>query len=356
VTPLGRMLAAEIREQGPIGVDRFMAGALGDPQHGYYMTRDPLGIEGDFITSPEISQIFGEIIGLWFAEHWQAMGAPEPVHLIELGPGRGTLMADLLRALRVLPACRAAVTVHLVETSPVLAEAQRRTLACFHPDIIPRWHATLGTVPDGPTLLVANEFFDALPIRQWLRHDGKWHERRVALDPDGSFIFVCGEIGFPTPEPPGEIPDGAILETADPASEIATMIGDRLRRAAGAALLIDYGHPETATGETLQAVKAHRPVPVLNEPGEADITAHVDFAALAGALRAGGAVTGALQTQGKFLIENGAELRAERLCRQASPEQAISIRRGLQRLIDPTGMGRLFKILPVTSPPSAPTC
>ncbi len=351
MTPLGAMLAAEIREQGPIGVDRFMACALGHPVHGYYRTRDPLGAAGDFITSPEISQIFGEIIGLWCAERWQAMGAPTTVHLIELGPGRGTLMADLLRALRVLPACRAAATVHLVETSPVLIEAQRATLTRFHPDIVPHWHDTLGTVPDGPTLLVANEFFDALPIRQWLRHEEHWHERRIALDQAGSFSFVRGDIGHPVIEPSGEIPEGAILETAEPSTDIAILIGQRLARAPGAALVIDYGHPVTAVGETLQAVKAHRPVPVLDEPGEADLTAHVDFAALAAALRAGGAVTGELLTQGRFLIENGAELRAERLCRQASPEQAISIRRGLQRLLDPTGMGRLFKILPVTSPP-----
>ncbi len=227
------------------------------------------GAAGDFTTAPEISQIFGEIVGLWLAEQWRAMGAPGQVRLVELGPGRGTLMADLLRALRVLPECRAAVSLHLVETGPVLRAAQKATLARFHPDIAPTWHDTLDTVPDGPTLLVANEFFDALPIRQWLRHDGVWHERRIGLADTGGFAFVHGAPGPLPPVPfPADAGDGEIFETCEPGLAIGRTIGTRLARREGAALLADYGHAASACGETLQAVRAHRYAPRAGGSGQ----------------------------------------------------------------------------------------
>lgn len=348
VTPFEACIADLIRAQGPIGIDRFMALALGDPQFGYYRTRDPLGAQGDFTTAPEISQIFGEIIGLWCADQWQRLGAPDPVQLVELGPGRGTLMADLLRALAVLPAARAAVRVHLVETSPVLRQAQAALLRSRHPDIEPSWHDCLGTVPPGPLLLVANEFFDALPIRQWQRSGGRWRERLVGLDDTGKLSFTLGPgAAPPLLSPPAE--DGAIFETAEPGWSVGRAIGHRLAQAAGAALIVDYGHAPTSIGETLQAVRAHHPVPVLAAPGDSDLTAHVDFAALGKAIEAGGARCWGPISQARFLGANGAGIRIATLSRGKSDEAASAIRTAAYRLLDPTGMGVLFKVLAVTS-------
>jgi len=348
VTPLGQVLAETIRRTGPIGVDRFMAAALGDPEHGYYPTRDPLGAAGDFTTAPEISQVFGEIIGLWCADQWQRMGCPDPVQLVELGPGRGTLMADLLRALAVVPPCRTAIRLHLVETSPVLRRRQRETLRARHPAITPSWHDGFDTVPSGPLLLVANEFFDALPIQQWQCRAGIWHERRIGLDGADGFAFILG----PAATPPVTAPpaaEGAIFETAGPGLGIAEAIGRHLGTSAGAALIIDYGHLQTAPGETLQAVRAHRYAPVLDSPGEADLTAHVDFAALAGALTAGGARCWGPVTQRQFLAANGVAHRLAALTHGKPAAAAAEISHAVARLLDPTQMGSLFKVLAATS-------
>ncbi|MEA2757087.1 MAG: dehydrogenase [ubiquinone] 1 alpha subcomplex assembly factor 7 [Aliidongia sp.] len=344
MTPLGQNLADLIRRDGPIGVDRFMATALGDPVHGYYMTRDPLGVAGDFITAPEISQIFGEIVGLWCADQWQQIGCPDPVHLAELGPGRGTLMADLLRALAVLPPLRAAIRLHLVETSPVLRDRQRARLSERHPDLTPRWHEHFDTVPTGPLLLIANEFFDALPIRQWQNRTGVWHERRIGLDAEGDFTFTLGPPARPpiAPPPAGE---DAIFETAEAGLAVAAAIGRRLAACPGAALIIDYGHARTAVGETLQAVRRHRPIPVLDLPGEADLTAHVDFAALAGALAVPGVRCWGPVTQRQFLSANGAAQRVAALTRGKPEAEAAAIGHAAARLLDPAQMGSLFKVL-----------
>jgi SAM-dependent MidA family methyltransferase len=338
-------IADEIRNQGPIGVDRFMALALGH----YYGTRDPLGRQGDFTTAPEISQVFGEILGLWVADRWQRLGGPEPIHLVELGPGRGTLMADMLRAIKVLPPLGRAVEVHFVETSPALRARQAETLQRSAPDLAPRWHAALEQVPAGPMLLVANEFFDALPIRQWLRDGSQWRERLVGLDPAGALAFVAGPIGMPRVAPPPLAPDGAIFETCEPGLAIAREIGRRLATAPGAALLIDYGHAKSAVGDTLQAVKAHAYAPVLADPGEADLTAHVDFDALGRALAAAGANVAPVVQQGRFLIDNGADLRLEALLRGKDEDTALKLKAGVRRLLDPMEMGRLFKVLAATS-------
>jgi NADH dehydrogenase [ubiquinone] 1 alpha subcomplex assembly factor 7 len=347
-TPLGTRIADLIRAGVPIGIDQFMKLALGDPELGYYRTRDPLGARGDFITAPEISQIFGETIGIWCADQWQRLGAPDPIRLVELGPGRGTLAADLLRALAVLPAARAAVRLHLVETSPVLRRVQAVTLRSRHPDIEPSWHDCLESVPSGPFLLVANEFFDALPIRQWQRSGGRWRERLVGLDDTGRLDFTLG----PVAEPPLLAPpaaDGAIFETAEPAWQLGHAIGCRLAQANGAALIIDYGHAPTSIGETLQAMRAHRPVPVLAAPGDSDLTAHVDFAALGHAIEsAGGRCWGPI-AQARFLGANGAGIRIATLTTGKSDEAASAIRTAAHRLLDPTGMGVFFKVLAVTS-------
>lgn len=349
MNPLERDLIEEIRTSGPIGVDRFMGAALAH----YYASRDPLGAAGDFTTSPEISQVFGEIIGLWGADLWQRLGGPLPLKLIELGPGRGTLMADLLRALKVLPALRQAVEVHFVETSPTLRAAQARTLRHRHPDLTPQWHDTLAQVPAGPTLLVANEFFDALPIRQWLRRGDQWCERRIGLDGTGALAFAAGPVGMP-PIVPLVATDGDLFETCEPALAIAGEIGRRLAAAPGAAVLIDYGHGRSAVGDTLQALKGHAYAPVLADPGEADLTAHVDFDALGRALGAAGANVAALEQQGRFLIDHGAELRLDALLRGKDETAALALKTGVRRLLDPMEMGRLFKVLAATSPERSP--
>lgn len=345
MNPLERQLIEEIRATGPIGVDRFMGLALSH----YYGSRDPLGAAGDFTTSPEISQVFGEILGLWGADQWQRLGEPLPLKLIELGPGRGTLMADLLRALKVLPALRRAVEVHFVETSPTLRAAQAQTLQRLHPDLAPHWHDTLADVPPGPMLLVANEFFDALPIRQWLRQGPAWRERLVGLDEAGALAFIIGPIGDP-PVEPLVATEGDLFETCAPALAIAGEIGRRLATAPGAAVLVDYGHAHSAVGDTLQALKGHAYAPVLADPGEADLTAHVDFDALGQALAATGANVAALEQQGRFLIENGAEARLGVLLRGKDESAAVALKTGVRRLIDPMEMGRLFKVLAATSP------
>ncbi len=349
MTPLGEELLALIASDGPIPVDRFMALALGHPRHGYYMTRDPLGAAGDFTTAPEISQVFGELIGVWAASAWEALGKPAEVRLIELGPGRGTLMADLLRAARALPDFHAALSVHLVEMSPALVDRQRQGLVAATRPI--SWHRDLAEVPPGPAIVIANEFLDALPVRQFVMTERGWRERVIGVS-EGALAFGLA----PDPVPPVVIPEplrnaahGAVCEVRPAFGSLAEGLAGRMAPLAG--LFIDYGHTKAAHGETLQAVKAHRFVDPLAEPGEADITAHVDFATLAEDFRAAGLSARTVVTQREFLFSLGLRERAEALARQ-SPDAFERIRAGVERLIDPapTGMGTLFKAMPVTSP------
>ena len=347
MTPLETRLRDRIAADGPISIAEFMEAALGDPEHGYYRTRDPLGRAGDFITAPEISQVFGELIGLWAAVSWQQIGAPERVRLVECGPGRGTLMADALRAARTVPAFAAAVEIHLVETSPALRAVQRETLAAYGPS----WHEALESVPSGPAIVIANEFFDALPIRQYERTDGGWCERRVSADAEGLVLSISPG----TPEmlaPSSAAEPGDVFETCAAAAEIAEEISRRIARDGGAALVIDYGHAETAYGDTLQAVKGHAYTDPLADPGEADLTAHVDFGALAAAFRLGGAATFGPVAQGEFLVSLGVAERTEALARGQPPERAAMLRSATNRLIDSRQMGRLFKVLAVAGPHS----
>jgi SAM-dependent MidA family methyltransferase len=304
----------------------------------YYAGRDPFGRSGDFTTAPEISQAFGECLGLWAAVTWQMMGAPAPVRLVELGPGRGTLMADALRAVaEMMPAFRAAAEVHLVETSPVLRAAQAARL----PGAI--WHERVEAVPAGPAIVIANEFFDALPIRQFVRREGAWWERFVAA---GSFVEQLAEAAPALPE---AAPDGAIHEVSEAGLAIARDLGERLRQQGGAALVIDYGPSEPGFGDSLQAMAAHGRAEPLVEPGSVDITAHVPFPALAAAARqAGGAVHGPLP-MGLFLQRLGLMSRAAILAR-SNPRSAGLILSGAERLVAPEGMGRLFKALCLCHP------
>jgi NADH dehydrogenase [ubiquinone] 1 alpha subcomplex assembly factor 7 len=345
VTALRDELKAIIALEGPIPVARYMALCLSHPAHGYYATRDPLGAAGDFTTAPEISQMFGEMIGLWVADIWERMGAPQPLRLVELGPGRGTLMTDALRAARVRPAFLQAMTVHLVETSPALRARQQKRLQGVAPV---QWHDRVGEVPDGPAIIVANEFFDALPVRQYVRTESGWRERLVGLGGDGELAFGLA----PDPEPrlARQAHPGAVLERPVLALKVMGELAARLAAQGGAGLFIDYGYEGPAVGDTLQSVRRHAFADPLAFPGDADLTTHVDFAALARAAQDAGAVPFGPVPQGDFLRTLGIEARADMLKRQATPAQAEAIDTALQRLTggEREAMGALFKALAVT--------
>jgi NADH dehydrogenase [ubiquinone] 1 alpha subcomplex assembly factor 7 len=345
MTPLAAALAQRIQSSGPITVEAYMAACLGDPAHGYYRGGDRLGQAGDFTTAPEISQIFGELIGLWAAETWRLLGAPRPVALVELGPGRGTLMADALRAIgRAMPEFRAALALHLVEISPGLRAAQQAALA----DAAPTWHDDLAALPDGPAIVVANEFFDALPIRQLERAGRAWHERMVTLAGDALQLARGPAVVDPPLEPAHHVaPEGAIVEIAPAARAAVAQLAARIARHGGAALIVDYGPAASAPGDSLQALRRHAPVPVLADPGLADLTAHVDFAALARVATESGAVAYGPITQAAFLARLGLAQRLAVLLRSAGGSQARSVASGAQRLIDPADMGTLFKVLAI---------
>ncbi len=338
MTALAQRLARRIRMTGPISVAEYME----EVSAFYYATHDPFGVAGDFITAPEVSQIFGELIGLWCAELWQRLGAPDPVLLVELGPGRGTLMADALRAARVMPGFLAAARLHLVERSPLLRGKQAATVGAHRP----HWHESIATLPPGPMLLIANEFLDALPIRQFERRSGAWHERKINLADDGASLAFCLE-AQPSPLsaklPPAD--QGAVVEISMGARTVGEAVAARLAAQDGAALFIDYGYFPSACGDTLQAVRRHRTHAVLDDPGNADLTAHVDFAAFAHAAECAGAVAYGPVAQRDFLLRLGLEARRAKLTKRATPAQAEAINSGGDRLIDDGAMGGLFKVL-----------
>ncbi len=347
MSALGDEIRALIGQEGPISLERYMALALAHPTHGYYMNRDPFGAEGDFTTAPEISQMFGELIGLWAAEIWAAMGGPNPLRLIELGPGRGTLMSDALRAARVAPEFRAALDVCLIETSPALAAIQHDTLLTAGAPV--SWAAQLEDAPDGPAVMIANEFLDALPIRQYVRGPRDWRERLVGLD--GAGRLTLGLAAEPERFIRGQADEGDVLEINAVGHRLMFEIGARLARQGGAALFIDYGHTATGFGDTLQALRAHRMVDPLVDPGEADLTAHVDFAAMARSARAAGAAVYGPIDQGDFLKALGLEQRAQALSSRAAAAQAADIEAARLRLIGkgPGQMGALFKAMVVAN-------
>lgn len=340
-------LARLIRDEGPLSISRYMALCLGHPRHGYYMTRDPFGAQGDFTTAPEISQMFGELIGLWAGTVWRMMGEPASVRLIELGPGRGTLMADALRAARALPGFRDALSVHLVEMSPVLRQAQARTLAGMADPI---WHDGVADALDGPAIVIANEFLDALPLDQFVRTQDGWRERLVGLDMQGGLAFGLAtepETAFSL-----DAPQGAVIEQPLAALDVVATVSHHLAQAGGAALFIDYGASRSGFGDTLQAVKSQLYADPLTEPGEADLTVHVDFERMAQAgLRAGASVNGPV-TQRDFLGALGLAQRAQALSGKATPEQGQAISAAFDRLTElgTTGMGELFKVLALSHP------
>jgi len=332
-----------IEANGPISVADYMALCLGDPEHGYYMKQDPFGRGGDFITAPEVSQLFGELVGAWLAHVWHQMDGLSPVKLVELGPGRGTLMKDILRVADVDREFLAALDIHLVETSPFLRKRQREILKDAQPPI--HWHDSIADIPEGPLLVVANEFFDALPVRQYVGHGGRWQERRVGLDADGRLAFVPGPGTLRTDLEPVE---NAIVEVSPASTAVIAVLATRIGEHGGAALIVDYGHAESAIGETLQAVRGHHYVEPLVDPGDADLTAHVDFAALKAACGGTGTLCHGPITQGDFLLGLGLLERAGRLGSGKDESTQQSIRDAVERLAGPDQMGRLFKVLAVT--------
>ncbi|WP_420822617.1 class I SAM-dependent methyltransferase [Sphingomonas flavalba] len=330
------VLRAAILLDGPVPISHFMAAANAH----YYATRDPLGTAGDFVTAPEISQMFGEMIGLWLADLWDRAGRP-PCRYVELGPGRGTLAADALRAMKT---AGLVPPVHFVETSPLLAAAQAERVSGASR------HAILADVPDDlPLLVVANEFFDALPIRQLIRAAGGWRERHVGLV-DGLFLPTVGgpPLDAILPDALRDAAPGSIVETCPAAAAVARLLGERLAARGGAAIVVDYGYSGPAVGETLQAVSRHAPANPFEAPGERDLTAHVDFAMLAEAARAGGAETHGPLAQGEWLRRIGIEARAAALANR--PDRTAEIVAALARLTAPDQMGALFKALALTAP------
>jgi len=353
VTPLEIEIRRIIAVDGPISIARYMALALTHPTLGYYATRDPFGVRGDFVTAPEISQMFGELIGLWAAAVWQRMGSPKRVNLVELGPGRGTLMTDALRALMVVPAFRAAIDVHLVEASPLLRAKQQEALGGFGIPIA--WHGDVAEVPDGRLIVIANEFFDALPLHQAVKASDGWHERMVGIDEEDRLAFALNPDpvrGLDGMLPPRirAAPNGALFEW-HPDRNVSDLAA-RLVRSGGAALIVDYGHLESGIGDTLQSVTAHGFAAPLASPGEADLTAHIDFAALARAAERAGARASRPVKQGEFLRRLGIAKRADMLKVRATPTQAANIDAALARLtaMGATGMGELFKAIAVSDP------
>lgn len=345
---LAQELAELIRQEGPISISRCMALCLGHPRHGYYMKQDPFGTQGDFTTAPEISQIFGELIGLWAASVWRLMGEPAEVRLVELGPGRGTLMQDMLRAAKVLPGFRAALSVHLVETSPVLRQRQRERLAAS--GAAPAWHERIESALEGPAIVVANEFLDALPLDQFVLTPEGWRERLVGLDGEGKLAF--GVSAEPEREITMAAPQGAVLEQPTAALEAVGSVARHVAQAGGAALFIDYGPARSGFGDTLQALRRHGFTDALAEPGDADLTVHVDFARMMQAGLAAGAAAHGPAAQREFLLALGLQQRLEALSRRASPAQAEALASGASRLVEtgPTAMGELFKVLAFGEP------
>lgn len=334
MTPLARQIAAQIRLSGPVPLDEYMRLCLLHPQHGYYATRDPFGAQGDFTTAPEISQMFGEMIGLALAQAWLDQGSPAPFLLAEIGPGRGTLMADILRAIRVVPGMAQAAQVTLIEASAHLRQVQRQRLGeVGHLDDVSQ-------LPDLPLFLVANEFFDALPIRQVQRGTGGWAERVVGLDHQGQLGFALG------PAQPGpDVPDGEIRESCPDALPITARIAAQIARRGGLAIIIDYGN-WAGHGDTFQALRRHRPEDPFAHPGEADLTAHVDFAPIAMAAGQAGARVSAMIGQGEWLRRLGIGARAQRLA--AAGDRGADV--ALRRLTAADEMGQLFKVLAFWAP------
>lgn len=355
---LANSLRRRIITFGPLTVAQYMAAVLTDSRHGYYLTQQPFGREGDFITAPDVSQMFGELLGAWVAHTWDTMGRPAPMRFVELGPGRGTLMADALRAARMQPGFAEAATVHLVEISPRLRAEQRRNLSECGFGI--SWHDAFHEIPSGPVIAIANELFDALPIRQFVRTSRGWCERLVdAGGEDGQGLhFVISAAESPAaallPSEVRNAPLGAVAEVCPAGLSLAAEAATRFAKTNGILLAIDYGSTKFGARETLQAVARHKPHQPLEAPGTADLCAHVDFAMLARAAEQASGRTWGPISQSKFLKALGINERATKLKEAASTQQAIEIDAALDRLVGIKGMGGLFQVLAISTPDLSP--
>jgi NADH dehydrogenase [ubiquinone] 1 alpha subcomplex assembly factor 7 len=344
---LSEQIDAQIVATGPMSLSTYMGLCLTHPNHGYYAVGRPIGAAGDFITAPEISQMFGEIIGFFIVNLWQQMGQPTSFTLLELGPGRGTLMQDALRAASKADGFENALHLQLFESNSVLRAEQEKRLGKYSP----YWSTEIDAVSDDPIFVVANEFFDALPIKQFVKTDDGWHERLIGLK-DEARVFGLS----PTPIAESAAPEavhgafpGEVLELSSAAAEAMQRIARKVALQGGAILAIDYGYGKTQTGETFQAVKDHAFADPLEAPGEADLSAHVNFEVLAAAAKTTGLAVPPLADQGEWLLKLGLGERARKLAR-ANPNEAANIARAIERLTSPEKMGTLFKVLCAHSP------
>ena len=344
---LSEQIDAQIRAAGPMSLSTYMALALSHPRHGYYTVARPIGAQGDFITAPEVSQMFGELVGFFFVNLWQQMGQPPSFTLLELGPGRGTLMQDALRAASRAEGFANALHLQLFEQNTLLRNEQAKRLGNY----APYWASEIDAVGGDPLFVVANEFFDALPIKQFVKTDDGWHERLVGLR-EGVRTFGLSPTPIVESAAPPEVYGayaGEVLELSAAAVEAMQKLSRKVALQGGAILAIDYGYEQTQTGETLQAVKSHAFADPLEAPGEADISSHVNFGVLAEAAKATGLAVAPLAHQGEWLLKLGLGERAKALAR-ANPSEAGNIARAIERLTSPEQMGTLFKVLCAHSP------
>jgi len=338
-------IAKQIRASAPIPLAEFMHWCMADPGDGYYANREAIGAKGDFITAPEISQMFGEMIGIWAVERWEELGRPTPFNLVELGPGKGTLMGDLLRVGKAVPEFVAAARVRMVETSDRLVATQKHTLSEFGNVT---WHKSIQEISDDPAIIIANEFLDVLPVRQYVKTGDEWREHAIGINGEDELVWTLGT-GIlektSLPENADDEPEGAIFEISTIRESFIANTAEILKTNSGAALFIDYGHVKSGFGDTVQALRAHGYTEILKEPGQADLTAHVDFEALQKVAESNGVNTKPLTTQGEFLLDLGLLERAGQLGRDQSDEIQESLARQAERLALPEEMGNLFKVM-----------
>ena len=344
MTPLKDRIVKHIKTSGPLPLAEYMHWCMADPKDGYYANQEAIGAKGDFITAPEISQMFGEMIGIWAVETWETLGSPSQFNLVELGPGKGTLMSDLLRIGNAVPAFLEAAEVQMIETSERLVEIQKQTLS-EHENI--NWLKSIKEIPEQPTIVIANEFLDVLPIRQYIKTGNEWREHAVSINQQDELIWTLGAELIEKdslPENAENQPDGAIFEISTIREAFIANTSEQLKANKGAALFIDYGHGKTAFGDTLQAMRAHGFADILSEPGLADLTSHIDFDVLSKVASEAGMDVKPLAKQGEFLLSKGLIERAGQLGQEQSPEIQELLTQQAERLALPDEMGELFKV------------
>lgn len=347
---ISRLIAAS----GPMSIAQYMHLCHAHPEHGYYASGNPVGKSGDFITAPEVSQMFGELIAIWCISAWQAMGKPNPIQIAELGPGRGTLMQDFLRTIALDPEFKSAATIKMVESSPSLTREQQQQLAMQSQNI--EWVEHLNDLDTLPTLFIANEFLDAIPFRQFIKTKDQWQELCIDYENDDKLTFIVCPIGIDEamlPADHADQPDGAIFETAPAREAIAAEVAQHITTNGGAALFIDYGHELAGFGDTFQAVKSHKKASTLAAPGTSDLTSHVDFEAIATIATQSGAIAYPLKTQCDFLLELGLLERAGALGQGKDLAFQKQIQTDVERLASPEQMGTLFKVLCISDKATA---